>query len=650
MAEPALQFWLDFVEAEGGLFEQRGGDKALAVLPPSLQEAFGVPEEFTVSSDPEVAREEGALLLIPGHPLLDAAATAVLGRGDVGRCHLGWPRSVRPSPQELLERARDQLAVDHGRIDLGAGPPSEVYLPVLRVGAMIHYAVSLEDRFQEREEVWVDGLAGLLLADPMLSRLAACRPVAGSDPSRPLLPPDPAALSAANQEIERRAAARQGVLARHTERDRQEELTRASAFYDAALASLNRRRESAPAERQALLDARARGTEAERARRLAEIEEKFHPRHEVRPFRLHLVGVPTLALPVHIRRGTRVFPLLLTWVLPAEAFARVRCPRCRAAQTLVAGREYLGCRTCMPPPSPAPPTRALERPTQGPPNGKSGSSSAPPSGTRAERQPAPRQTLQKPEPPRTVARGGPNGRLADPARVRRAGSKLALSFWEAAVTGQRWRGRGTVGHSPLAALLRLYGRSGPLWAIGLPPGAMPWRLIMETADPTPGLPHTTIGALLVDGVPYTYTLRWVLEAGAALVGEVLPYPQVRGVELPPRSWLHPRIAACVYNAPGPTAALDPVASVLCKNGIARHGLPLVLRGLALWWWAEELGLGAGYPARAVAAAVTAVTARRSGRRMSTQDVSFDFESEPALVGELARAVMGLLKESGDRPW
>ncbi len=70
------------------------------------------------------------------------------------------------------------------------------------------------------------------------------------------------------------------------------------------------------------------------------------PRHEIRPFRIHLVHLPAFVLPVEIRRGTRAFPFELSWIVAAGEFARVRCPACGAAETLVATRERLGCREC----------------------------------------------------------------------------------------------------------------------------------------------------------------------------------------------------------------------------------------------------------------------------------------------------------------
>ena len=98
---------------------------------------------------------------------------------------------------------------------------------------------------------------------------------------------------------------------------------RAKRYYAEALASLARRQASAAADRQALLAARADSVQAEEKRRLAEIEEKYASRHDIRPYRLHVLLVPVLRLPVDVLRGTRRFPRTLDWMLPAGAYAAV---------------------------------------------------------------------------------------------------------------------------------------------------------------------------------------------------------------------------------------------------------------------------------------------------------------------------------------
>jgi len=61
-----------------------------------------------------------------------------------------------------LQRARERFDIDHGRIDAG-GHPARVYLPALRVGALVSYTARAGEHFQEREEVWVNARTGVAL-------------------------------------------------------------------------------------------------------------------------------------------------------------------------------------------------------------------------------------------------------------------------------------------------------------------------------------------------------------------------------------------------------------------------------------------------------------------------------------------------------
>lgn len=347
--EPGLRFWLRYVEQEGALVED-AGDQALVVLPEPLREATELPEDVTVTSQPDVAREDGAVLLIAGHPVLERAATSVLAEGDVGRVHLPWPRSALPGAGELEARARERLHVDHGRID-AAGDPRRAYLPLLRVGAMISHAASLRHRFQEQEEAWVDARTGLAVPDRLLAAVRRGPWLAEPDaPHTPLEANLSLALPAAHARLQERASARQVALRVQTRRARESELARADAYYEGALESIDRRRASAPADRRRLLDGQAEATRAEHARRRQEIEDEFHVRHEIRPFRLYLVLVPALVLPVAVRRGARAFPWAVVWLAGARTFADVCCPHCGGTAGLAASRERLGCASCLPRP------------------------------------------------------------------------------------------------------------------------------------------------------------------------------------------------------------------------------------------------------------------------------------------------------------
>ena len=344
--DPALRFWVDYAEAEGALCEAET-ETAELILPSTLQRAFGLPESVTVTSDPDVADDDGALLLAIGHPALDAAASQVLARGDVGRAFLPWPPpSSRASRETLLTNARATIGIDHGRID-AQRDPAPVYYPLLRVGALVTY--TLDDRFQECEDVWVDGCTGHVVSrgivDVARSHTASSQPEAGV----PLLPAGLSrAVGAAHAAIDERAARRASALERQAHLGLRDEQQRAESYYDEVLAALEQRRAAAPPERRPMLEARAEATELERRRRLREIAAKFESSRSIAPYRLNLLYVPALAFAVDVRRGERRYPLGLHWLVSGGRFAALRCPQCHAIDTLVAGRSQLGCRQCAP--------------------------------------------------------------------------------------------------------------------------------------------------------------------------------------------------------------------------------------------------------------------------------------------------------------
>ncbi len=471
-SDPALAFWLGYLAASGGLHED-ADDQVLVVLPSQLQAKLGLPEEVAVTADPEVARDDGALLLLPGHPVLDQAAASVLDQGDAGFAWLAWPQGTPPAPAALLERARERFDIDHGRID-AEGHPARVYLPVLRVGALVSYTAGAGERFQEREEVWVDGRTGLPLAqDAMTAITAAPRLPVPDTPHRALTPDLAVALARAHERIVERALARLDVLARRAQAPLRDELAQTDAYYQAALTAITKRHEQAEPDRQRLLDARAEATRVEHTRRRAEIQEKFHPSYQLRPFRLHLLLVPALELPVQVRRGQAAHPFAFTWVLPRAGFVDPGCPHCGAAERLVAGRDRLGCRACLqrpratappaPPPALAPPPAPAEAPAPPTP------SAAPPA---PKATPAAR-TSRKPtrRPARAPAASPAPSPDQELERAWRVANKLPTAFWEAAASGERWPRKQVVPGSPLSVLYRLYGAEGP----GAPWGWRPAR-------------------------------------------------------------------------------------------------------------------------------------------------------------------------------
>ena len=348
-ADGGLAFWLSYVESRGGLWE-RPGDVALVMVPPHLQHRFELPEELAVTERPDVAREDEVTLLGPGHPLLMAAAEDVLSADDAGTLQLPAPAAQPPGDARLLERARETFPVDHGRIDT-RGPAERVLRQVLRVAAMMTYTASADDRFHERAECWADVPSRLGLPEQAAERIG--RLVADGSPvvTAPDLGAMPPALAAVHQLLDKIAAGRCRELASGSVRAAADtERARAQKYYTDALASLARRQANAAPDRQALLAARMDSLRAEEKRRLAEIEEKYAPRYDVHPYRLHLLQVPALRLPVDVLRGARRYPLVLEWLLPVGAFAPLRCPACGADVRnwpLAAAKTHLGCARCL---------------------------------------------------------------------------------------------------------------------------------------------------------------------------------------------------------------------------------------------------------------------------------------------------------------
>lgn len=484
-----LSFWISYVESRGGLWE-RSGDSVVMMIPPQLQRRLELPEEFAATTHPDIAREDGVALLGAGHPLLAEAAADVLSGDDAGVLTLGVPASQPPDGGRLLEKARDQFPVDHGRID-ASGPVEPALRQVLRVGALVTYTASAEDRFHERAECWVDvpsrhELPGQTVA--RLRRFAGDGTPAGGAPE---LGAVPAALAQAHRLLDQAATDRCRELAGGSVRAAADaERARAERYYADALASLARRQANAAPDRQALLAARMDSVRAEEKRRLAEIEEKYTPRHEIRPFRLHLLLVPALRLPVEVLRGARRFPLVLEWLLPAGAFAPVRCPGCGADTSswpLVATKTHLGCGSCLPGPASSPAVPSSPAVAAAPPpahgaqpghapapdaaNGaapNAGQGAAQDAGKAVQSKPRAATLRLKPAPSRPVVPAA-TAKSLSPHALSSAGEKLATKFWS--VTGQgnlRALRRLHAPDSPAAAAIRLYGTAGP--AQGSRPG------------------------------------------------------------------------------------------------------------------------------------------------------------------------------------
>ncbi|MFZ0217626.1 MAG: hypothetical protein WAM30_16980, partial [Candidatus Dormiibacterota bacterium] len=340
--DPSLRFWLRYAERRGALID-RGPESSLVLLPQPLQQRLDLPEELTVTSDPDVA-DDGALLLGAGHPALERAARDVLDEKDVAYAIPDWPALPPPAGAELLAQARADVSLDHGRFELRA-PPVAARLPVARVGALVTYQV---DRpIQEREDIWLDAHSGLELAAPVRQAVATAQRSGQSADDRCLEPHLPQTLGTADRILRLRIDARLARLRREARGLREDERATVGAYYDTVLGSIAERRARADAERQGLYDAQAAAAREERERRLREIDEKHEPRSETQLLRLHLLLIPAFLLPVTVQRGPRAYPFALVWLPGLRHFLPTRCPACDEPAALVAGRKSLGCNQCL---------------------------------------------------------------------------------------------------------------------------------------------------------------------------------------------------------------------------------------------------------------------------------------------------------------
>jgi hypothetical protein len=602
-------------------------------------------------------------LLIAGHPEVERAAAAVLADGDTGYGYLHWPASRPPTRSTLEARARELVSVEHGRID-AAGEPVAAYLPLLRVGAMVSYAASLALRFHEQEEAWVDARTGTAVSERLVSAVRGRALLPVPDGARRRLQADlTAAIPAAHRQLEERALRRESSLASQARRALDTELARANAYYASALESIARRRANAAPDRVRLLDAQAEATRAERDRRCREIEDEHRPSHELRPFRLRLEHLPAFVLPAEVRRGTRRFGFELTWVSAAGEFAPVRCPACHAREPLVATRERLCCQACAAPSGSAP-TAGAAAPSESSRHSMSTSSTSSQPGADEDSVGHRRDANLRPErripgeprarPNRSQFTGSPSANARPPSRrssaghMKRIGNKLALAFWDCVANGGRWPRQKAARDSPLRALYRLYGRAGPLYAIGVPTGGCVEEMAASTYPSHPGAPELTVGNVKASGQVYPYAMFWWIAAGKPVVGEIMPAPHP--LALPPMDGETAAIGQRLRErAPAPIVALDPVASLLWRTGLNQHGLPFAIRCLAAWWRLPDR-CDPGPTDEAVAALVASAVARAAGIKRTRSDTTAGSEAGRVLTTLTEQALEAGLRIDRGRGW
>jgi hypothetical protein len=461
------------------------------------------------------------------------------------------------------------------------------------------------------------------------------------------------ALIAAYQELDAAAAGRGRQLASGADVERAAEIARAGEYYAAALASLDKRLVDADAQRRELLAARAEATRAERDRRLAEIGEKYRHRHELRPYRLHLVDVPVLRLATDVRRGERRWPIDFDYLPMLGTVAPTRCPSCDAHAPLVATRAQLGCTTCVPvrvaEPSAAPPPKPAPavKPAPKPPAAKSPAPVRQPlTGRSARQKPSARQPGIPPQLDTLFGALAPQRADGRPFLPGKPEEKKVTAFWEHVALGERRKlARLIAPESPLAALVRLYGPSGPLHGIGVPAGQMPTSITSGNYDrPVAGGRGGTAGELHTRRGECQYLLLWSPDR---LLEEIYPYSS---------PWHLGRAAGLartrITQVPPPGQVdRDLVATLLSTRTTARHGLTFTARSLAAWWRLPDVEcLLARFGPRVLAATLDRAIRYWSGAHASYQEAADAFHTDEDLMRTATPLLQKRLQLSTTRNW
>lgn len=631
-----LDFWLRYVEASGGLAES-GGDTTLVMLPPALQTMLELPEVLQVTADPDVAREDGATFLSVGHPALGRVADEVLAVGDVAAMAVPVTATPPPPAEHLQTMARDQLTVDHGRID-ATGAPTRSVRAILRVGALVDYTLSSDDHYQECAECWVDVQSQCQLPTHVSKKLASLPTVPkDGSPSLTGLTGLTGAIGFADRVIEQCARRRRSELGDDLDTARDAELERVETYYRDALVSIERRRAQAPADRRELLDARADSVRDERARRIGETREKYQASHQIRPYRLHIYEVPVWRLPVDVRRGERRYPLTLDWLIPLTRFADIACPRCGAADRLVATKTGLGCAGCVP-------TRQTVRLAPEP--------VRPPAEPKFRPAAKPKQVVTQPPTPQQHPSPLRTDPSPTPAKLPKLGDKLTAKVWDAVVRDDRRLARICAPDSPAAAAIRLYGPSGAAWAVGVSPTDHLVAVTTATTTASSGVRHASNGYVdTAAGRRFPFLLRWQAPGGNGQIDEILPYDRpfepahllrwVRGPGLP-----------AVHAPPQPHVPLGPVGELLWRRVIPMFGLPGVLRCLAALWRLpdEDVFLDSHGPATVAAGIERMVCQRANLTTGRFADIAAAYRVKEAAVRAADADLQKCLRLGPERWW
>jgi len=228
------------------------------------------------------------------------------------------------------------------------------------------------------------------------------------------------------------------------------------------------------------------------------------------------------------------------------------------------------------------------------------------------------------------------------------GNKLAFAFWQCVASADRWPRQKAARDSPLRAVYRLYGNSGPQCAIGVPRGHHIEELTASTYPTEPGAPELTLGSVSAHGESYRYAITWSVQMGKPVVGEVMPAPHP--LALPSMRGAEAELARrLTEGAPDPTVELDAVATALWSTELRHSGLPFAVRCLATWWRIESKA-DPSSPSAAVAAAIAVAVGRAAGMRRSRSATATTYNTDLTLVKSVEHELTAELRLDRARGW
>lgn len=350
MAEsPLEQFFLEYVEAVGGVSEAVEPQVYDVILPPEAAARLGIDgaDVLRAAFDPEaLADHAGAQLVTFGNPILDRIFADAQGRGRVAKVYLS---GFNLSPHDLPAQIRRGLEVTGGA-ELEPGEPRVYHVETVLFGFQGTFIS--DEKEQELLAVAVDLHHGRLVRhmEEVLERATLSETCPVPYPHATRMPLGEA-YALARQEIVRStgvaAHARRSELEGRVRREA-ERVRRYFADLRTELAERRARAETRGAD-ASRFEGQAQALDREEQARLAELARKMSLQVQVRLLNLLSVVQPKLAVPLRLvpTRGPAGTAEVM-WDPATQKVEALACAGCRrptlVLAVLPAGR--VGCLDC----------------------------------------------------------------------------------------------------------------------------------------------------------------------------------------------------------------------------------------------------------------------------------------------------------------